>query len=1428
MTVSGNTFVFISYNHRDREWRDRIAASLERVGLGVLDDTALLAGQDWAQELENMRETARAAILIVTANSLGSFTIQSKELPHLVALQKSNGLRLIPVIAKPCLWQKSEVISSIQVFPESGTPLSSAPDKIEAELEMLARQIIRLFEGPTPQPEESASRPSINAPAETPPRQSSMSAASSASRAAPSKSSSGSPSSTSRDQSLAQRVALRFSVSQPSGAYLAMASLISSRQAVIPYDVLAQSGLSDRSDLPVRVVEFAHPDNPEGSARLVVSDSGVNVALLELDLSYDVPPDLFPFEDALPAGTWSSYCIHPQRGRLPVGGRIGGPFAIENHGYITLQLDEPLPNIRDASGAPVISNGQLVGIVALVSNDGSSWYATPISQRVIEKLQTSASGLPRPVNWLSKGDIESFSPAAREIIGRADQMRQERKLRAITIRVLLVSLARQEGGQLAELLRDRNMELNEALRTDDNRNVPLEVMEEAGFPPISPNVRRVLIGAREKARGLRSKTIDESHILFATLEIPDHPLIDNLKKQGITSDKIKFEIVAEPTVKADLLAGVQSDVPAGEDLLDITPEVNALASVLAAKDADPPLALGLFGEWGSGKSFFMNRLESRIRALQDDAQKAGKEDAQSSYCEHIVQITFNAWNYIDTNLWASLATEIFEGLASAVAKRRGTDSQAERTLVLAAASSSPEVLAETERKKAVAEEELKQTQQQLTVLETSQGNIETRLSPAELFRQAYRFAIAQEQVKEPLEKVAEALKVREGIAATGQIKQEILELRGFWSTLIFTLRHGRYVWAWILVFVVLLGVAWALNYLLAQYNVPAIATRAVGVLVTIGGFLGTFAAQARKALEFIKQAQESKQRLIEEKKQEQTAALKKEYEAVKEKVQKANAAVDAASQTVDQINQQLENMRADRKMADYIRQRNESTDYTQHLGIIARVRADFRHLSTLLQDVKTESRQDALKTEAERQALEMKQRQEAIEEKRQKMKEEERRRGLTGERAEGKTEETTEQNAGGVESNKNPTDKEDKLFPRIDRIILYIDDLDRCPEKNVVEVLQAVHLLLAFPLFIVVVGVDPRWLLRSLERHSAVFSAGAEQNGNNGELDEDPLWQSTPMNYLEKIFQIPFTLRPINRTGFGKLVDKFAVSRKINAGIPVMSPAPKDSEKLEAPAIALASAAAGAMAAAGTASQSLPGAGSQSTTIPIQTEKQAAIQQPISTSLEEKTHTAATGQGAAETVIDRNPAHLQIEGWEREFMKTLHELIPSPRAGKRFINIYRLLRASVKDAGRKRFIGSASGGEYQAVQILLAILTGYPAEATEILQNLIEKEHPETWGEFVETLKERVRLEDVDVRSPKTTKAPNLTKQQTRGNGPTAPRQAADAVVLRDQRWTELFDKLDRIGNNLKDMPCASFCNWGTQIARYSFQSGRVMLYQRE
>lgn len=148
--------------------------------------------------------------------------------------------------------------------------------------------------------------------------------------------------------------------------------------------------------------------------------------------------------------------------------------------------------------------------------------------------------------------------------------------------------------------------------------------------------------------------------------------------------------------------------------------------------------------------------------------------------------------------------------------------------------------------------------------------------------------------------------MREGTAAAGKIKAEMLELRGFWTTLLFTLRHGRYSWVWILDFVVMLGLGWGVNHLLEQSKIPALATRALGILTAAGGFLGVFGAWARKALEFVQKAQKSKQELIEQKKQEKTEILQAEYKEVQEKVKKATEAVGSAKQTVSKINEQLE------------------------------------------------------------------------------------------------------------------------------------------------------------------------------------------------------------------------------------------------------------------------------------------------------------------------------------------------------------------------------------------------------------------------------------------------------------------------------------------------------------------------------------------
>lgn len=85
---------------------------------------------------------------------------------------------------------------------------------------------------------------------------------------------------------------------------------------------------------------------------------------------------------------------------------------------------------------------------------------------------------------------------------------------------------------------------------------------------------------------------------------------------------------------------------------------------------------------------------------------------------------------------------------------------------------------------------------------------------------------------------------------------------------------------------------------------------------------------------------------------------------------------------------------------------------------------------------------------------------------------------------------------------------------KIDKIILIIDDLDRCPAKQVVEVLQTIQLLLCTNLFIVIIGVDTKWINNCI---SSIY---------NDILEDDK--RIFAINYLEKIIHIPFWIDELN------------------------------------------------------------------------------------------------------------------------------------------------------------------------------------------------------------------------------------------------------------------------------------------------------------
>lgn len=258
----------------------------------------------------------------------------------------------------------------------------------------------------------------------------------------------------------------------------------------------------------------------------------------------------------------------------------------------------------------------------------------------------------------------------------------------------------------------------------------------------------------------------------------------------------------------------------------------------------------------------------------------------------------------------------------------------------------------------------------------------------------------------------------------------------------------------------------------------------------------------------------------------------------------------------------------------------------------------------------------------------------------------------------------------------------------VQRIIIYIDDLDRCSGAQVVQILEAIHLLLAFPCFVVVAAVDARWLT------SALSSTHGQLDGQRG---------VTPADYLEKIFQIPYWVRPL-RT---------------------------DSE-------------------AG-------GLGSYGRLINELTGNQAESAQKILTDEEEKeddlVQILAKGWSPLRQIeplapqVDLTPERKQLRFNQAE-LRLFHDMgglaARSPRAVKRMINIYRLLRVSALVRGASVTILDADGHPAPGplVQFALACEAGLPSDKATQLAEFIAAMNADEWQIWASALEDEGRLID--------------------------------------------------------------------------------------
>lgn len=675
------------------------------------------------------------------------------------------------------------------------------------------------------------------------------------------------------------------------------------------------------------------------------------------------------------------------------------------------------------------------------------------------------------------------------------------------------------------------------------------------------------------------------------------------------SEKDSFEFQ-----RADFL----SDASKGADLLDIGDDVRALAALVAAKEVSPPLAIGLFGDWGSGKTFFMTKLRETVADIAKRFR--GSDPGEIAFCRGIVQIEFNAWNYMDTNLWASLVSHIFDNLyLSSSGKDRTSEQEDLKKKILGDLRSVQEQMKREEENRKELERAVNRAK---TNLDTQQSEYEARRDNLEQLtaKDIWSEIEFDTSTIERAQKVAGQLGLQPGDAATKQVFAVAEDLKAFsgsaraiWLSVATRLRdkkgRGQLISA-LIILLVISALPFVIRQLGVSFGFEVTFAQVIAAVAAAGEWLRRNLKHAAGVMNEVQEVAGELLPKLEDQERIRNAeldTLRSEIDDLRRKRDDAEQRWQQLSNRKDDLELKLRRTEPQERLNTFLDERVTSGEYRKRLGLLSTIRRDFDELWSLL-----EAQIDTISSDP----------------------------------------------------------------PPIKRIILYIDDLDRCPHERVVEVLQAVHLLLALPLFVVVVAVDSRWVARSLRKKYASLLREDPESEDEPSAEPEPVVNNirpssgfgaaSAQDYLEKIFQIPFWLRKMSPLATGRLMQGVVGDKNLIDDVPT-------SETPDAGGLAGVD-----------GGEDAGGAGAAT--------------------IETASKIPATGVFEYEPIAP-NPPELRMHKSELNFMKELAGIAGrSPRSVKRFVNIYRLLKVSRREAQESDFLKGKE--EFKAALLLLAVLTG--------------------------------------------------------------------------------------------------------------------------
>jgi hypothetical protein len=145
--------LFCSYSHKDKKFRQELETHLAllsaRLAVQLFNDRAILAGADWAKEIDKNLEAADLVLLLISADFMASRYCYGIEMRRALERHDSQTARVVPILVRSCDLEGAP-FKHLQWLPTGSRPVKNWRDRDEAWTDVAKgiRSLIEELMGP--------------------------------------------------------------------------------------------------------------------------------------------------------------------------------------------------------------------------------------------------------------------------------------------------------------------------------------------------------------------------------------------------------------------------------------------------------------------------------------------------------------------------------------------------------------------------------------------------------------------------------------------------------------------------------------------------------------------------------------------------------------------------------------------------------------------------------------------------------------------------------------------------------------------------------------------------------------------------------------------------------------------------------------------------------------------------------------------------------------------------------------------------------------------------------------------------------------------------------------------------------------------------------------------------------------------------------